>query len=115
MTTSIVWVVKEQSHGGGNVMDYTPAMKYGDIKFITRTDVPLYPDSGIRMRWADDVAKFVEEYDQDRDMIVATGQPTSIFAVGHALGVVRKTPRYLVWRREDNQYRVCETPISVGA
>ncbi len=115
MKTPIVWVVKEQSQGGGNVMDYTPAMKYGELKFITRTDIPMHPDSGIRMRWTEDVANFVDRYDQDRDLIITTGQPTSIFAVGHALGMARKTPRYLVWRREDNDYRVFDTPIMIGA
>jgi len=37
---------------------------------------------------------------------VTTGQPTAIFAVGWALGRAGKVPRFLVWRREENRYRV---------
>jgi hypothetical protein len=109
MKKPIVWICKEQSRGSGNIMDFTPAMAYGEIQFITRSDLPLYPDSGIRMKWHGDVDDFVAKYDPSCDLIVTTGQPTSIFAIGHALGKAGKAPRYLVWRREDNRYRVFES------
>jgi len=107
-----VFVVKEQlrrNATGSEPMDLSPAMAYGDIEFITRSDMPLYPNSSIQSAWTEDVQKFAAKYDQKADFIIAIGQPTAIFAVGHALGLLAKTPRFLVWRREDNQYRVLET------
>ena len=111
MKKPVVWVIKEQSvrsSTGSEAMDYSPAMNYGDIQFITRTDMPLHPRSSVRMVWDLDVASFVQAYDPATDFIITTGQPTAIFAVGFQLGVAGKTPRYLVWRREENRYRVLD-------
>jgi hypothetical protein len=102
-----VWVIKEQlvrNAVGSNPMDYTPAMTYGEIEFVTRSDLPLHPRSTALEHWALEVKKFVLSYDPKIDYIVTTGQPTSIFAVGWALGQAGKTPRFLVWRREENRY-----------
>jgi len=102
-----VWIVKEQvsrSSVGVNVMDYTPAMAYGNIEFITHSDMPLYPKSDVATAWEHDVKSFVGQYDPRSDYIVTTGQPTSIFAIGFALGLAGKRPRFLVWRREDDRY-----------
>ena len=114
MKRPVCWVIKEQINGGSNAMDYSPAMIYGDIEFVTRSDIPLHPGSSIQERWALDVIKFTEKYDPTRDFIITTGSPTAIFAVGHALGAVGKTPRYLVWRREENRYRVLESPLAIS-
>jgi hypothetical protein len=104
-----VWIIKEQVRRGDTgpmVMDYSPAMEYGELEFITRHDMPLYGRSSVQDVWNDDVIRFVKEYDEANDYIVATGQPSAIFAVGWALGMAGKTPRFLVWRREENRYRV---------
>lgn len=106
-----VFVIKEQirrTDTGNEPMDYSPAMAYGDIEFITKTDMPSYPNSSIQVNWESDVIRFVEKYDPDHDMIITTGQPTAIFAVGHALGLAGKSPRFLMWRREENRYRVLD-------
>ena len=107
----VVWCVKEQmrrSEMGSDAMDYSPAMVYGDIEFITKADMPLHPRSAVQLTWDADVAFFVSEYNPDKDYIITTGQPIAIFSVGHALGLAGKTPRFLVWRREENRYRVLE-------
>lgn len=109
MNKSTVWACKEQVTRNGvgvAAMDYSPAECYGQLKFITRTDLPLHAESTIRDVWADDVQAFVEQYNPETDYIITTGQPTAIFAMGFALGRVNKVPRFLVWRREDNHYRV---------
>jgi hypothetical protein len=113
MNKPVVYVIKEQVNGGANAFDYSPAMLYGDIEFVTRSDIPFHPGSSLTSIWAQDVIKFTEKYDPSRDFIVATGQPTAIFAVGYALGLAGKCPRYLIWRREDNRYRVLENPIEI--
>lgn len=109
MSKATVWACKEQVTRGalGPVaMDYSPAESYGELRFITRTDLPFHADSTIRSVWSDDVQTFVEQYDPANDYIITTGQPAAIFAMGWALGRVQKIPRFLVWRREDNHYRV---------
>lgn len=105
----IVWACKEQATRtalGATAMDYSPAEAYGELKFITRTDLPFHTNSTFFNVWCDDVQSFVEKYNPETDYIITTGQPAAIFAMGFALGRVNKTPRFLVWRREDNAYRV---------
>ena len=111
MNKPTVWIVKEQSvrdSTGSNAMDYSPAMMFGELKFITHSDMPLHPGSSIQEKWQSDVKKFIGEYNSDTDYVITTGQPTAIFAVGHALGLAEKSPRFLVWRREENRYRVLD-------
>lgn len=114
----VVWIVKEQllrDATGSSAMDYSPAMRYGDLQFITRRDIPMHPGSAVRETWGADVLRFVRDYDQAHDYIIPTGQPVAIFAVGCALGIAGKSPRFLVWRREDNAYRVLEIPANADA
>jgi hypothetical protein len=114
----VVWIVKEQLRRnslGSDPMDYGPAMAYGEIRFITKGDLPLYGGGVLYESWYRDVAKFCVEFDESRDFIITTGQPTAIFAIGHALGCHSKIPRYLVWQREENRYRVFDTPPDLAS
>lgn len=104
-----VWIIKEQVIRGDTgpiVMDYSAAMEFGELEFITTHDMPLYGKSSVQEMWNADVQRFVAAYDEYTDYIVTTGQPTAIFTVGWILGVARKVPRFLVWRREEGRYRV---------
>jgi len=104
-----VWVIKEQvirGDVGTVVMDYSPAMQFGELKFVTAHDMPMYGKSAMLDGWNEDVKEFVQKYNPLDDFIVTTGQPMAIFAVGWALGVANKAPRFLVWRREEGKYRV---------
>lgn len=106
---SKVWIVKEQVIRGDTgpiVMDYSAAMQFGELEFITAHDMPLYGRSSVQDVWNDDVQHFVKQYNEFEDYVVTTGQPAAIFAVGWALGATHKTPRFLVWRREEGKYRV---------
>lgn len=103
-----VYIIKEQvarGESGPVVVDYTPALEWGDIEFITDHDMPLYPRSSLQATWNKRVRQFVAEYDPECDYIVTTGQPIAMFTVGWALGRAGKAPRFLVWRREENRYR----------
>lgn len=109
MKTPQVYVIKEQMTRGeiGPVpMDYSKAMEYGDLRFITTHDMPLYGRSSVQEQWNRDVMEFVDNYDPLRDFVITTGQPMAIFSVGYAMGRAGKTPRFLVWRREENRYRI---------
>lgn len=104
-----VYVVKEQmvrTEAGPAPMDLTPAYEYGNIEFITKTDLPLYCNGNVMVQWAADVARFVTKYNPSTDFIVTTGQPAAIMAIGYLLGRAGKIPRFLVWRREEQRYRV---------
>lgn len=114
MNKPTVWVVKEQMMRGdlGSIaMDYSPAMKFGDLEFITPCDLPLHPGSTIRAVWEQEVDRFVRQYNVSEDYVIATGQPMAIFMVGHWLGRVQKLPRFLVWRPQENDYRVVDFTI----
>lgn len=116
INTPTIWVVKEQVIRGDTgpiVMNYSAAMEFGELEFITTHDMPLYGKSWVQDSWNDDVYGFVERYNELTDYIITTGQPTAIFMVGWALGVARKVPRFLVWRREENRYRVVNFDGSV--
>jgi len=106
-----VYIVKEQvirNDVGVTPMNYDAAMEFGEIEFITYHDLPMYGRSSVQAQWNADVLEFVANYNPETDFIVTTGQPTAIFAVGWALGRVNKTPRFLVWRREENRYRAVQ-------
>lgn len=87
-------------------MDYTPAYQYGDVRFITESDLPLHRDSTVAKNWLMDVLKFAKEFDVETDYIVLTGQPLAIYMVGALLAGLDKCPKILVWRREQGQYVV---------
>jgi hypothetical protein len=101
-----VWVVKEQvvrGMTGPSAMDYTPAYKYGDVKFITDTDFPVHPASSVRQVWTRKVREFLRDI-RHGDSIVLTGGPLAIFLVGYACANGNVKPTILVWRRELNEY-----------
>lgn len=111
MKEPVIWICREQmmrGEGGSMVMDYSAAHQYGkDIRFITRIDMPQGRFAPSAMEsWRADVSNFARLYDPLTDYIIATGSPASIFSIGQALGEANKTPRFLVWRREDNHYRI---------
>jgi hypothetical protein len=104
-----VWVIKEQMLRGdiGPIpMDYSKALGFGDLHFITTHDLPVYGRSSVQDQWKTDVVKFVHEYDEMADYIITTGQPMAILMVGWIMGRAGKVPRFLVWRREENRYRI---------
>jgi hypothetical protein len=110
-----VWIVKEQMIRGETQpipMDFSPAMQFGEIEFITAFDMPMYPRGSVQDAWNEDVASFVRRYDEKNDYIITTGQPMAIFCVGWVLGMERKAPRFLIWRREENKYRVVHFDVS---
>lgn len=114
MNPPTVWIIKEQmvrSETGSSVMDYTPAMRFGELRFITRHDLPSHGRSLATVAWAEDVAEFARQYNQNRDFIVTTGQPMAIFMVGYFLAHAGKVPRFLAWRREMNAYVVVDCPV----
>lgn len=114
--THVVYVVKEQAvrtSTGAEPMDYSRAMEYGNLEFITAHDLPFYGRSSMLSSWNRDVQDFVDSYDPLNDYIVTTGQPAAIFCIGWVLGRAGKAPRFLVWRREENRYRVFDFDASM--
>lgn len=115
MTSPKVWIIKEQMRrtaNGSEVMDFTPAMSYGELQFITKFDMPVNGIGSMMMvEWLKAAQHFIDEYDDSKDFIITTGKPSDIFMVGWLLGqsysnMHNKSPRFLVWRHEENRYRV---------
>lgn len=125
MSKPIVWVIKEQVRRdatGAVPMDYTPAFKFGVVRFITDFDIPLYSrqGSGVAIQWFSKVVAFSKELDDDNDYIIMTGSPLAIFMVGAILSTCNKLPKILVWRRETSEYIIYDpmpalnTMVEVG-
>lgn len=103
-----VWIIKEQVRrgiSGVEAMDYTPAMKFGGLKFITDTDIPHYPNSSVYGTWNRKALEFLAAYNDRTDFIVCTGQPVAMVQLGFLMGLANKAPRFLVYRREENAYQ----------
>lgn len=119
-TEPIVWIVKEQVRRGAagpEAMDYSQAMKWGELRFITQTDPPSYVSRGssVLRAWWSSVQDFYTEYNPEIDFIIASGQPTAMMMVAYLVGryhggsqevQIKKipAPRFLLWRREEGGY-----------
>lgn len=109
-----VWVLKEQvrsSSNGPSPLDYTPAYKFGDIRFMTDFDLPVYQGSSFAKAWHLAVDSALGDFDEERDYLVLTGAPLAIYTLGKKMADARLNPRLLVWRREQNAYTVHEAPF----
>lgn len=107
MNKPTVWVVKEQVRRdatGPVPMDYSPAYKFGDVKFITDFDLPIHGKGTLGPQWYAKVVEFIKSFDDEQDYIILTGSPLAMFLVGAMLGNACKCPKILVWRRESNEY-----------
>jgi hypothetical protein len=107
-----VYAVKEQNFKGmvgSQVMDYSPAEKFGELKFITTFDMPLHVNSPARQVWREEVLEFVRNYDPVKDFVILTGQPISIFIIGMMIAEAHKMPRFLKWQGQTGDYRIVES------
>lgn len=105
----IVWVLKEQvksSASGITPMDYTAALKFGDLQFMTDFDIPLHHSSSVADEWFKAISRVVKVFDQERDYIILTGQPLAMFICGQMFQSAGIRPRILVWRRQQEMYVV---------
>jgi hypothetical protein len=108
---SLVWIIKEQMIRNGMTsapMDYSSAMQYGDLEFVTQWDIPMHGKGQLLENWKADVNRFVVEFNPAIDFVIPTGQPLAILSIGYLLGCHGKFPRFLVWRREENRYQVLQ-------
>ena len=109
MRRPIVWVIKEQVRRemtGVTPMDYTPAMEFGDLEFVTDLDPPIHPSSTVKPEWERQVRNMIKRFDSKNDYIVLTGSPLALFAIGKFLGAHKpdSPTKILVWRRELGRY-----------
>lgn len=114
-TRPTVWVLKEQIRGGDSrqVFDYTPAYKFGDLKFITDFDLPIHAGSSLAKEWHKNVDWAIGEMGPD-DCLILTGQPLAIHTLGAKMRTAGVTLPILVWRREQGEY-VVHQPAAVAA
>lgn len=79
-TKPVVWVITE----GNN--DYTPAERFGTVKFITDQELRPSPASMQTHSAHADLRDFHKEYRPEVDYIVPTGNPVLIVLLGLILG-----------------------------
>lgn len=72
MNNPRVWVVQE----GNN--DYAPAEDFGEVRFITSSDLRSVPGSKQNQHVASDIRKFKADYLAGVDYIVPVGNPMVI-------------------------------------
>lgn len=108
MRKPVVWIIKEQMRRDAQAnsvpMDYSPAHKFGELRFITEFDLPTVRGSTIAQQWYKRVVEFVREYNSTMDSIILTGSPLAMFMIGCIFSAANKAPRILVWRREVGEY-----------
>lgn len=75
-----VWVVQE----GNN--DYAPAEEFGEVHFITHSDLRAMADSRQNKHVEADVRKFKAEYLPGTDYIIPTGNPMVVALATMAIG-----------------------------
>lgn len=68
----IVWVIQE----GNN--DYAPAEQFGEVRFITTSDLRSTPNSRQNVEVRADVTKFISQYVAGLDYVVPVGNPMII-------------------------------------
>ena len=108
-----VWVLQESLVPGGNgtPMDYSPAERFGDVQFVLNIEPSRQQGGTINQHVYAQLLRMAELYREDRDYLVLTGSPLSIFMAGMVLVEVDKTPNILAWDRRTRTYR----PVSIPA
>lgn len=91
-----VWVVQE----GRN--DYTPAEKYGTVRFITDCDIGPIHNSKWNSLCKRDIADFASRYIPGKDYVVLTGNPVVCAHVVRSLP--RGTNKFLKWDSRSSMY-----------
>ena len=103
----IVWVLQENNY------DFTPAEKFGDVKFITSANLRHIAHSSQNQQIESDMERFLVEYDNEIDYLVMTGDPVMIYKLAYTLGkldqVVGEAPssrthRLLKWDNRRAEY-----------
>ncbi len=103
---SKVWVTQEQSK-----LNYLPAEKYGEVRFITRDEFSPVAASLGNTHLMTQIMDSVEKFDPETDYIVFSGSPTVAAAVFAHIGKFGHSVfRVLRWSNRDMSY----APITIN-
>lgn len=101
-----VFITQEQSK-----LDYLPAEKFGEIKFITRDEFSPVAASLGNVQLMDTIKSALATFDPAKDFLVFSGSPTVAAAVFAAMGRLGHSAfRVLRWSNRDYSY----TPIVIN-
>jgi len=92
-----VWIFQENPNN-----DYTPAEKWGEVKFVTGSDLKSWADSPSTKNYHQDVKIFLRHYKPNEDFIIVTGNPVAICHLGMVLPVGHH--RFLKWDHRAGEY-----------
>lgn len=85
----IVWVVQE----GKN--DYSPAEDFGEVRFITESDLRSMEDSRQNAAVEHDIIRFKASYAQGIDYIIPVGNPMLVVKI--AMSLPSGEHKFLKW------------------
>lgn len=102
-----VWVTHEKN------ANFTPAEKFGEIKFLTAQDLNNMPNSLHNEKLLERIAhKLKTEYDPDEDYFIIIGSPyvtAAVFMLLGAMGVRRV--KVLRWNNQHDYYLPIEIKL----
>jgi len=84
-----VWVLQES----GN--DYSSAEEYGEVQFVTHTDITKIKGSQRNLQVGQDVRRFLSEYILGSDYIIPAGNPMLVCMV--LMSLPTGTHQFLKW------------------
>ena len=69
-----------------NNYDFTPAEKFGEVRFITRANLRSIPTSQQNAIVENDIDSFFVDYEAGHDFIITTGDPMMTYKLAYMLG-----------------------------
>jgi hypothetical protein len=87
-------------------VDFTPALSFGEVEFITKEDVSPMPNSIRNEELVNKIRHTMTRFNPDEDYIVIAGSPYVAALVFYVLGRYRRVRyiRMLRWSNRDRMY-----------
>ena len=95
----LVWVTQENPK-----FDYTPAEKYGELRFITCKDYTNNENSLFNSGLSEEIMLELREFNPDVDYLLPSGSPVVMMAVAAILGRDCRNLKILKWNNRNNAW-----------
>ena len=101
-----VWIAQYRDD-----FDYTMANEYGPLQIITYREVPR---SFCGPEWdgfAEDIRKFMKEYEGENDYILFSGNPQQMIVIAAVMAENHTQIRILKWMKRERRYVPLHVPL----
>lgn len=85
-------------------LDYTPALDFGQIEFVTNSEPSVSPGSRFNEDLVSDLRTFAAKYRPEIDYIVPSGATTMVLLAGMLLGQRHRRVQVLHWHNARRAY-----------